>query len=348
MSNVLRVGIVGCGDAARMWHIPSFLKKEGVDIAAVCDVNEQAAKQAAERIGTGNYYLDISDMLKGEKLDIVDICTSPRSHTPLCIEALEAGCHVLVEKPITLSTKEAEEIVRASRNNGVKLCVVHSKLFQPMTMKAKRMVDSGQIGRLTGIDIRDAWGRYNPDLANREHWYHRLPGGVFGEMLPHSIYLAMSFLGDIQVASVRTKKLTTHEWVAADELRVIVEGENGLGTITLSCNWPRGESTVDIYGTRRNLHVNLRSALLTRHGSGGDNGLWRGLDNLSQSYQHMVCTASAAFNTILGRYSIGHHTLISRFIDSVRDNTEPPVTGEEGREVVRQMEIIVAGMSGAT
>ena len=239
MSNVLRVGIVGCGEVARVWHIPPLLKIRGVEIAAVCDMNEQAAKQAAERIGTGSYYVDISDMLRREKLDIVDICTSPRSHTPLCIEALEAGCHVLVEKPIALSTQEA------------------------------------------------------------------------------------------------------------DEMRVIVEGDNGLGTIALSCNWPKGESTIDIFGTRRNLHISLRSALLTRYGSGGASGLWRGLDNLNQGYQHLVCTAAAAFNTMLGRYNSGHHTLISRFIDSVRDNTEPPVTGEEGREVVRQMEIIVAGMSGA-
>ena len=347
MSNVLRVGIVGCGEVARVWHIPPLLKIRGVEIAAVCDMNEQAAKQAAERIGTGSYYVDISDMLRREKLDIVDICTSPRSHTPLCIEALEAGCHVLVEKPIALSTQEADEMVRASKKNGVKLCVAHSKLFQQMTIRAKRMVDSGHIGRLTGIDIRDAWRKDNADLANREHWYHELPGGVFGEMLPHSIYLAMSFLGDIEVTSVQTKKLTDHGWVVADEMRVIVEGDNGLGTIALSCNWPKGESTIDIFGTRRNLHISLRSALLTRYGSGGASGLWRGLDNLNQGYQHLVCTAAAAFNTMLGRYNSGHHTLISRFIDSVRDNTEPPVTGEEGREVVRQMEIIVAGMSGA-
>jgi predicted dehydrogenase len=207
------------------------------------------------------------------------------------------------------------------------------------------MVDSGIVGKVTGIDIRDAWSKDNTKLTNREHWYHKLPGGFFGEMLPHSIYLAMSFLGNLEVVSVHTNKLTSRDWIAADELRVLFEGENGLGNVALSCNWPKGECTIDIFGTRRNLHFRLHSAVLTKYGSGGETRLWRGLDNLSQSYQYMVGTASAALNKILGRRHSGHHTLISRFIESVRDNTEPPVTGEEGREVVRQMEFIVARMN---
>ncbi|MFC1847865.1 Gfo/Idh/MocA family protein [Chloroflexota bacterium] len=346
----LKVGVVGCGRVtlANWGHIPSLSKVKKAKISAVCDMNENVAKTVAEKFHINRYYTDFSAMLKKEKLDIVDICTQPSTHHALSIEAMEAGCHVLVEKLMAMNSVEADEMIEAAAENNVKLCVVHNKLFKPLIMKARALVSQGDIGDLTGMDLRDAWsvnGEEAMNIPDKDHWYHKLPAGALGEMLPHPIYLAMAFLGSLQPVAVYAKKIGDYEWLAADELRVILDGENGIGTITTSCNWARGEATIDLFGTKRNLHVSVHSGILMKYGYGKENYFWRALDNLGQSYQQLACTASTVANTRLGRLHSGHRVLIERFIESVQNDTRPPVTGKEGKEVVRVLEIIDDRMS---
>ena len=345
----LRVGIVGCGRVAvAQWgHIPALKKISNVKLVAICDVNESLAKKASENFHIARYYGDLSEMLKGEKLDIVHICTPPKTHAALSITAMKSGCNVLVEKPMSVSTEESDEMIRASKENGMKLCIVHNNLFTPMLMRARSIVNEGIIGDLTGIDFRDAWPKDSAGFIDKGHWYHKLPCGVFGEMLPHPIYIEIAFLGKLEPVSVYAKKLSSYEWVLADELRIILEGERGIGAITASCNWPKGgkdEATVDIFGTKSNLHADLYAAVLTKYGVGGESRTARVLDNLRQNYQQLTCISSAAFNSMLGRHHTGHHNLIERFAEAVRNDTVPPVSGEEGREVIRVLEKIDALM----
>ena len=86
------------------------------------------------------------------------------------------------------------------------------------------------------------------------------------------------------------------------------------------------------------------TAVLTKYGVGGESRTARVLDNLRQNYQQLTCISSAAFNSMLGRHHTGHHNLIERFAEAVRNDTVPPVSGEEGREVVRVLEKIDALM----
>ena len=99
----LKVGLVGCGFIAQSAHIPSLLKCRGAELVAVCDRNEELASSVTTRFKVNKHYADLGDMLSKERLDMVEICTSINTHAPLCIQAMEAGCHVLVEKPIALT-----------------------------------------------------------------------------------------------------------------------------------------------------------------------------------------------------------------------------------------------------
>ncbi len=343
----LRVGIIGCGEVAQWGHIPSVLKIGNAKIAAVCDRNEELARRVAGKFNIDTYYADFSEMLGKEALDIVDICTPPRTHATLSIQAMEAGCHVLVEKPMTLSLNEADEMVAASKANRVKLCVVHSMLFEPVVTKARTMVREGSLGELTGIDIKMSWAKDSDGILNKDHWYHNLPGGAFGEILPHPIYIAQAFLGGLEPVAVHARKLGSYDWVAADELRVILQGEKAIATVTSSLNWPKDTQIVDIFGTKVNLHIDLRNSVLVRHGPS-----WRMafanalLANLSESSQQIAGAISRALKVISGRHYSGHYTLIRRFIESVEDDTESPVTAEEAREVVRVYEKITSLIGG--
>jgi len=335
-----KIGIVGCGGVAQARHLPALVKMKDVHIAAVCDMNEKLVRDVARKYRIAGCYSDFSEMLAKEKLDIVDITVSPRAHAPLSIQAMSAGCHVLVEKPIAESVEEADEVVKVANDKGLKLCVVHNNLFAPLVLKAKAMIDEGRLGEVRGIDIKCPWPRTNKELANKDHWYHKLPGGLFGEVMPHTVYLARGFFGDVEPVAVHARKFTPYGWVKTDELRVILDSAGGICTVTISCSWAKNKVLIDIYGTKKSVRVDVINSVLTEYGYGEETYRSHVVENLRQGWQQFSGTASAIFSVMTGRYTTGHEALIRQFIQSMRDGTEPPVTAEEGREVVRVVEKI--------
>ncbi|MFC1979431.1 Gfo/Idh/MocA family protein [Chloroflexota bacterium] len=344
-SKPLRVSIVGCGTVTQ-WHIVSLLKNKNVELVAICDRNEDLARRAAIKFNIDRYYSDFSKMLLNEKVDLVDICTPPQTHLSLSTQVIEAGHHVLIEKPMALSVKEADEMAMAAKKNRVELSVVHNELFLPVVMRARSMVSEKVIGDLVGISITDSIPRDNAMLLNREHWCHKLPGGIFGEMLPHPLYLATAFLGRLEPIAVYNRKLSSYDWLVADELRVILEGENGIATITESVNWPKDIMVLDIFGTKMSLHVDIWGAVMTEYAISSRGRFSRGLENLGLGFQRLGGTASMTFSVISGRFYGGHNTFIKKFVNSLQSGTELPVTLEEAREVVRLYEAITTQILG--
>jgi predicted dehydrogenase len=226
MVNMLRLGIVGCGGIATDVHIPNWLAlKDRVRLFAVCDQNENLSKQTAKKFGIDRSYKNLSDMLDAENLDIVDICTPPQTHAALAIDAMNAGCNVITEKPMALSTEEADKIIAASEKNKVKFCIVHNFLFEPMFQEAKHLAESGLIGELRGVESEmSIVGTY----LQKGHWVHDLPGGIFSELAPHPIYLSLEFLENIHSVHAIFKKFCSFPWVAADEMRAILEAKMDL------------------------------------------------------------------------------------------------------------------------
>lgn len=154
MADKLKAGIVGCGAVATFRHIPAFERLRGkVIIQAVCDKNKHLALETAKKHGIPAAYAELSEMLSKENLDIIDICTPPQIHAPLAVEALEHGCHVLLEKPMALKVSDCDEMISVSRDHKVKLCIIHNQLFYPPLLKAKELVSKGVIGDLIGMRI---------------------------------------------------------------------------------------------------------------------------------------------------------------------------------------------------
>src|SRR5438034_8832399 len=189
----LDVVTVGCGHAACHRHIPTFLRQhKSVRVSAVCDLNQPLAKNTAAKFGIPRYYSSLSEMLSKEEPDIVDVCVPPDFHKDAAIEALEAGSHVLMEKPMALNVSDCKEIMQVAQSNKVKLCVVHNQRFYPPFLKARELVEKGVIGKVIGARICFL-SREEEYMINEKHWVHRLPGGVLSETAPHTIYLSLPF-----------------------------------------------------------------------------------------------------------------------------------------------------------
>lgn len=340
-SNKLQGGIVGCGSIANVIHIPTLQALKDVEVVAVCDKKEELAIETAKRFCISRFYGNLSEMLKKEELDFVNICTPPITHSSLSIQAMDAGLHVLVEKPMAISLSEADKMVKSSKKNSVKLCVAHNFLFNPVVQKAKHLVDRGAIGDLVDVETR-ILGRMSGDIITQNHWIHSLPGGMFGEFAPHAAYLELAFLHNIHSINAITGKSSDISWIHADELKVLLKAENAVGSFTLSFNSPRISLILDIFGTKKILRLDLFGMTMVQYGPRTLGRSSLALDGLNSGLRTLFGAAhtslAALFNQL--HYTRSHKVLIQKFIECLQNNSEAPVAGEDGRETIRILETI--------
>ena len=160
-----KVTIVGTGQIAIQKHIPAWLKeRHEARVVALCDVNRESGEKAAGRFSIPKVYEDAGEMIEKEKPDIVDICTPPKTHAPLAVDALKAGAHVMLEKPMALDTEECDRIIAAAEETGRRVCVTHSDLFYQSFMKAREAVRKG-LGRGRGSETSpNTWASRPPSF----------------------------------------------------------------------------------------------------------------------------------------------------------------------------------------
>jgi len=341
----LKVAVVGCGFVAQKRHIPAFLRlKSNVSLCAVCDLNQDLAKNVAEKFGIPNVYSSVSEMLSKENLDIVDVCTPPQVHAPIAIEAMENGCHVVIEKPMAANVSDCDEMIRASEKHGVKLSIVHNEKFYPAFLKAQQLVEDGSIGELTGMQVLSITPR-ELYIAHKNHWVHKLPGGVIGETGPHAIYLSLAFLRKVKNVYVCATKRTDYPWVLYDDYRVYLEGENINSSIYISHASNYTACEVNLFGTNHALKIDLQSMLLVRYKRRDLKRTSVILSSLSVASQIVKGIALNAFKVALRKPMLGHEIMIEKFVKSIMNDSPVPVTPEEGRETVRIMETIIKKLS---
>lgn len=337
----LKAGIIGGGYIAKMNHIPTYKKmKKTVELCAICDLNEKLAKETANNFQIPSSYTDISQMLSNEDLDIVDICVPPKIHAPLAIEAIENGCNVIMEKPMALVTSDCDNMINSARKNNVKLCVIHNNIFHPPFLKAIELVESGAIGDFIGMDIFLSTPRdHMIDL--KDHWYHKLPGGVLGETAPHVVYMTLSLLNKVDNVNIIAKNFLNHSWAPHDEFRIGLEGDNGLSMATLSYTCNHWIGKISILGTESILHLDLQSMLLENHKIKELSYIPIGKNSISTIYQNFSCLTNNVIKVSTGMQKIGTEVVIEGFVDCILNDSPPPVTGEDGRETVKVMEMLV-------
>jgi len=337
----LKVAVVGCGFVARERHIPSFLRlRNGISLCAVCDIYKDLASEVARKFEIPRVYTDLSEMLSKEDLDIVDVCTPPRAHTSVAIEAMESGCHVLIEKPMALEVSDCDKMIKASRKHGSKLSVVHNEIFYPPVLKARKLVSQGAVGKLTGMRILLLTHR-TVYMAKKDHWIHKLPGGVLEEVGPHAVYMSLAFLENVKGVDVYARKSLEYPWVLYDDYRIELEGKNMTSSIVISHANDCRAGEVDLFGTEGTIKMDLQSMLLVLYKRKDFRPMSIALSSLSVASQIVKGVASNAFGMMLGRTMLGHDILIEKFVESVMNDQPVPVTPEDGRETVRVVEMLV-------
>ncbi|HRS66532.1 MAG TPA: Gfo/Idh/MocA family oxidoreductase [Spirochaetia bacterium] len=337
---ILKLSLIGCGRIS-FKHIEAAVNnKENIRLIACCDpIFERAELRASEykKAIPGSevtVYSDYREMLAKEKPDICAIATESGYHPRIAIDCLEAGAHVICEKPMALSTQDADAMIAAARRTGRKLAVSFQNRFNAAVQKAWAALESRRFGRMLHGMIQVRWNRnesYYKEASWRGTW--ELDGGTLMNQCTHGIDLLQWMLGEdaVRVQAVTRRFMRPIE--AEDFGAAIVEFKNGaIGIIEGSANiYPKNlNETLSLFGEKGSVVIGGLAVNKIE--------TWRfaDADIVGDTEEKVLNPDEKDPPTV---YGFGHTALYADFIDAIINNREPLINGEAGKKA---LEIILA------
>lgn len=202
----VRVGVIGLGAIAERAHLPQFAAARGCQLTAVASSRPAAARAAQARYGELAHHADWRSLVTSEDVDAVAVCSANDSHAEITLAALSAGKHVLVEKPMATSLREAERMVTEARATRRVLAVHHNLRFHPAALAAQRAVAAGRIGRL--LTLEGTLCHRGPlHWAPHARWFldsKRVGGGVLMDLGVH-VFDLLRFISGLEIRALNAQ-----------------------------------------------------------------------------------------------------------------------------------------------
>ena len=248
MSKV-RFGIVGCGMIANM-HADAIANMDNALLVGVADNARQAAEKFAQPRGA-KVYDDYAAMLRDPDVDAVCICTPSFLHASQAIDALNAGKHVVVEKPMALDEESADEIIKTCEKTGKMLTVVYQLRFEEDVIRLKGLIEGGAFGKITMCNLFMNYYRSKEYFAS-SNWKGTLKydgGGALMNQGIHGVDLLEYLAGDITMVNGKAKTLVHNVEVEDTAVATVEFASGAMGVITAStCTYPGFGRRLEIYG----------------------------------------------------------------------------------------------------
>ena len=192
----LRIALIGAGGIAQNAHIPAYEKMDNVEIVGVCDIIEEKAQKAADRLGVDFACTDYKKIFEIPNLDAIDICTPNYLHSIIAVEALEKGINVFCEKPDAVSVAEAERMKAAAEKSGKTLMVMRNNRYLEMSSYLKKYINDGKMGEIYAA--RCGWQRRR-GIPGKGGWFttkEQSGGGPLIDLGVHMIDLSIWLMGN--------------------------------------------------------------------------------------------------------------------------------------------------------
>ena len=259
---MINVGILGCGKIAQVRHIPEYAENPDVELAAFYNPSRKRAEEQAEKYG-GKVYDTAEELLADKSIDAVSICAANYAHAELSIKAMEAGKHVLCEKPMATTLADCEAMVECAKRTGKFLMIGHNQRLAKAHVEAKRLIDQGLIGDI--ITFRTTFGHGGPETwainPGKNVWFFDKKKAAMGAMADLGVHKTdlIQFLTGERVVRTTARLVTLDkrgedgELIGVDDNAVCIYEMSGgaFGTMTASWTYYGAEdnSTV-LYGTK--------------------------------------------------------------------------------------------------
>ncbi|MBM7568655.1 Gfo/Idh/MocA family protein [Paenibacillus sacheonensis] len=331
----IRVAIIGCGSIAEFRHAPEYAANEQVEIAAFFDHNPERAERLVDVYG-GRAAPSIASILADPDIDAVSVCTSNETHEEVTVDALQAGKHVLCEKPIATSVEGARAMMKAGRESGRILMVGHNQRFSEAHVVARRLIESGEIGKV--LTFQTTFGHSGPEhwafVKSTDSWFfskERSVLGAAGDLGIHKLDLIRYLLED-EIADIAAFGGALHKTDADgepiavnDNMVCIVKTEGGvLGTVALSWTY---------YGEEDNSTVLY-----------GEKGILKIFANETFPVQVKRSDGTSREYEIEGIQTNDNQTdsgVINAFVDCIVEGKKPPVSARDGLVSLKLIEAMM-------
>jgi len=344
----LRIGIIGCGGIANGKHMPSLKKLNTIEMVAFCDIIEERAQKAKRDYGTPDaaVYTDYKKLLEDKTIDVVHVCTPNRSHSFITVDALEAGKHVMCEKPMAINSAEAKKMLDAAARTGKKLSIGYQSRQRPDSKYMKMEAEQGTFGDIYFAKAHAIRRRAVPTWGVFLNEYEQ-GGGPLIDIGTHALDLTLWIMNNYKpkyCVGTTYHKLNEqtnqgNAWGNWDPDKFTVEDsafgfvvmENG-ATIVLESSWALNitdvkEAMVTICGTE--------AGGKQLHGEGVEiNGI---RNNLQYTMQPNLKAAGAAFYDGVGSGSMADMDM-AQWIHAILTDTDPCVLPEQAYTVTRILE----------
>ncbi len=347
MSEKLKVAVIGCGGIANGKHLPALHRLATVDLVAFCDIEEHKAHEVAAKFGVPGaaVHTDYQALLAQVKPDVVHVCTPNDSHAPITIAALEAGAHVMSEKPMAKRAADARAMLEASKRTGKKLSVGYQSRFRADSQILKKMIDGGDLGEIymaKGHAVRrravPTWGVFLD--ADKQG------GGPLIDIGTHALDLTLWMMNNYEIASVSGsvfRKLADREnaanaWGSWDPKLYTVEDsafgfikmKNG-ASIFLESSWALNErqpseANCTLYGTEG--------------GADFKNGLTINGEKHGVLYENKIQTGGSGVAFYEAKQERPEFLEAEMWIKAILNDTVPVVTPEQALVVSEVLDAI--------
>ena len=337
----LRCGVVGLGMGCA--HVNGYRTHPQAEMAAVADIDPIRLKEiGGDALHVEKRYPTLTEMLKNEQLDVVSIATPNKFHAPLTIEALEAGCHVLCEKPMAMSVREAEEMIKTARRVNKRIMIDFSYRTSEQSVALKKAVEAGTLGDI--YYARTQWLRRRGAPLGTQGWFRRQElsgGGPLLDLGVHRLDLAlwlMNYPKPVWVMGSTYNHLAQklraqdgHQYDVEDLAVALIKFENG-ATLELEASWLSNIKENELMSTRL---LGTKAGLLQHNETEGAH------------FSGYTFTADI-FTELAGcQYDMRLHPPVPaakshfyNFIDAILNDTPHDATGEQGLLVMQILEAI--------
>ncbi len=328
----MKYALIGCGRISPN-HIAAAKANE-LEFVGICDINKEILQDKVSGFDLGNVhqYTNYHEMLENEKPELVAIATESGKHAEIALQCIEAGCHVIIEKPIALSLNDADAIIRKAKDKGVKVCANHQNRFNKSVRKIRKALEEDRFGRMFYGTAHVRWCRdknYYAQAGWRGTWEQ--DGGSLMNQCIHNIDLLRWMMGDeVEEVAGMTDQLN-HPYLEAEDLGIaLVKFKNGAyGIIEGTTDvYPKNlEETLYLFGEKGTVKIGGQSVNKIEE--------WRFADRQERPEEVIAEFAENPPNV----YGFGHTPLYADMIDAIRKDREPYVNGEAGR---RALELVLA------
>ena len=342
----MKSAVIGTGEISAE-HLKFLAGSKATQLLGVCDLSRAAARYAARTFGVEKSYTDYKRMLDEAKPDVVHVLTPPQTHVALATDCLDAGAHVICEKPITLSHDRFTSLWNLAAGKNRKLIEDHNYRFNRPVLKIEKLIDAGVLGEVMEVDVRmalaiRAGGRFaDRNLPNPAH---QLPAGVIHDFITHLSYLVLRFIPDPDKVSAAWTNHGGDDLFKYDDLDALLIAGDKHARIRFSCRTGPDCFALTVRGTRAEVQTDLFHPFmrLVKPRRGGEklapvvNQLANGLNLVGSSWTNLR-------NKLMQRTPYeGLHTFLNKTYDALQHDTEPPVTFDDMDRASRLIDQMLA------